>query len=110
MPRRHRLVLVSYALEHGTTVAGPHPDPDQVEAEAWAHLRRKLAYLDRARLRPERTYNPHGGLVLRVLSLDSLTPVGVVTLHARLAQVRADGPDAGRETGRTDDRGGGGEG
>lgn len=101
MPRRHRLEVVCYADEHGLTIAGPHPDADRVEAEAWAYLREKLAHMDRAKLRPSRTYHPHGGLVLKVFEASTLLPVGIVHLRALLLQV---GPD-GRETGRTDQGG-----
>jgi hypothetical protein len=88
MPR-HRLALQAYATFHGQILVGTYADPNQVEAEAWAELRRRCAHLDRAKLTPERQFFPHGGLVLKVISADTQLPVpgAVASIHAMLVQV-----------------------
>jgi hypothetical protein len=96
MPR-HRLALRAYASFHGQILVGPHADPNQVEHEAWALLRQQCAHLDRARLMPVRRFFPHGGLVLKVISADTMLPVAVASIHALLVQL--DGRRASR--GRT---------
>ena len=87
MPR-HRLALRAYATFQGQILIGPYPDPNQVEAEAWAELRRRCAHLDRAKLTPVREFFPHGGLTLKVISADTQLPVpgAVVNIHSLLVE------------------------
>jgi hypothetical protein len=85
MPRS-RLALRAYASFHGQILIGPHPDPNQVEGEAWAELRRRCAHLDRAKLTPVRRLVPHGGLTLKVNSVDTLLPVATCSIHSLLVQ------------------------
>jgi hypothetical protein len=68
MPR-HRLALRAYATFHGQLLVGPYADPNLVEAEAWAELRRRCAHLDRAKLTPMRRPTPFSGLTLKVNSV-----------------------------------------
>ena len=88
MPR-HRLALRAYATFHGQILVGPYADPNQVEAEAWAELRRRCAHLDRAKLTPVRRLAPFGGLTLKVISADTQFPVpgAVASIHAMLVQL-----------------------
>jgi hypothetical protein len=91
MPR-FRLGLRAYATVHGQIVIGPYPDPNQVEAEAWAEIRRQCAHLDRALLRPERNLYPFGGMTLKVISTEKILPVAVVNIHSLLVRLE-DGED-----------------
>jgi hypothetical protein len=85
MPRP-RLALRCYATFHGQMLIGPYADPNLVEAEAWAELRRRCAHLDRARLTPVRQFFPFGGVRLRVDSVDTMLPVAVCGIHSMLVQ------------------------
>jgi hypothetical protein len=95
MPR-HRLALRAYASFHGQILVGPHADPNQVEHEAWALLRQQCAHLDRARLMSVRRFFPHGGLVLKVNSVDTMLPGAVASIHALLVQLGGAGGRVGR--------------
>jgi hypothetical protein len=86
MPR-HRLALRAYADFHGQILIGPYADPNQVEAEAWAEIRRQCAHLDRALLRPERRLYPFGGMTLKVISTEKLLPIAVANIHSLLVQI-----------------------
>jgi hypothetical protein len=86
MPR-FRLGLRAYATVHGQIVIGPYADPNQVEAEAWAEIRRQCAHLNRALLRPERNLYPFGGMTLKVISTEKMLPVAVVNIHSLLVQL-----------------------
>jgi hypothetical protein len=86
MPR-FRLGLRAYATVHGQMLIGPYPDPNQVEAEAWAEIRRQCAYLDRALLRPKRNLYPFGGMTLKVISTEKMLPVAVVNIHSLLVRL-----------------------
>jgi len=86
MPR-HRLALRAYATFHGQMLVGPYADPNQVEAEAWAEIRRQCAPLDRALLRPERSLYPFGGMTLKVISTEKMLPVAVVNIHSLLVRL-----------------------
>ena len=76
----------------GRSWSAPYADPNQVEAEAWAELRRRCAHLDRAKLTPLRQFSPYGGLVLKVISTDTQFPVpdAVASIHSLLVQVDSD--------------------
>ena len=86
MPR-FRLGLRAYATVHGQIVIGPYADPNQVEAEAWAEIRRQCAHLNRALLRPERNLNLFGGMTLKVISTEKMLPVAVVNIHSLLVRL-----------------------
>jgi hypothetical protein len=66
---------------------GPYADPNQVELEAWAELRRRCAHLDRAKLTPVRRLPPFGALTLKVNSIDTLLPVAMCSIHSLLVQL-----------------------
>jgi hypothetical protein len=53
--------------------------------------RRRCAHLDRARLTPVRRFFPHGGLVLKVNSIDTMLPVAMCDIHALLVQLDEEG-------------------
>ena len=42
MPRK-KLRYLCHASHHGRRIAGPHPDPNEVERQAWEYLREKCA-------------------------------------------------------------------
>jgi hypothetical protein len=90
MPR-HRLALRAYATFHGQILIGPYADPNQIEAEAWAELRRRCAHLDRSRLTPVRRFVPFGGVRLKVDSVDTMLPVAVASIHSLLVQEGEEG-------------------
>jgi hypothetical protein len=90
MPR-HRLALRAYATVHGQMLIGPYPDPNQVEAEAWAEIRRRCVHLDRALLRPERNLYPFGGMTLKVISTEKMLPIAVVNIHSLLVEEGEEG-------------------
>ena len=86
MPR-YRLALRAYATFHGQILIGPYPNPNLVEAEAWAELRRRCAHLDRAKLTPMRRLAPYGALTLKVCSIDTMLPVAMANIHSMLVQL-----------------------
>ena len=90
MPRS-RLALRAYASFHGQILIGPYPDPNQVEAEAWAELRRRCAHLDRAKLTHMRRFVPFGGVRLKVISADTMLPVAVCSIHSLLVEEGEEG-------------------
>jgi hypothetical protein len=86
MPRP-RLALRAYATLHGQMLVGPYADPNQVELEAWAELRRQCAHLDRAKLTPVRKFVPFGGVRLKVISADTMLPVAAASIHSLLVEL-----------------------
>ena len=90
MPR-HRLALRAYATLHGQMLVGPYADPNQVELEAWALLRRQCAHIDRARLTPVRQFFPFGGVRLKVMSVDTMLPVTMCSIHSLLVEEGEEG-------------------
>jgi hypothetical protein len=52
----------------------------QIEAEAWAELRRRCIHLDRAKLTPVRRFVLFGGVTLKVISADTMLPVAVCSI------------------------------
>jgi hypothetical protein len=82
--------MLCYASHHGRLIGDPHPDPDEVERQGWAYLRRHLARyrlgLKEAVLKPEREVSPAGSVQLLVRGPDGL-PVEIVHLHTGLYEV-----------------------
>jgi hypothetical protein len=50
-------------------------------------LRQRCAHFDRAKLRPVRRFFPHGGVALKVNSVDTMLPVAMCDIHALLVQL-----------------------
>ena len=65
MPRK-KLRYLCHASHHGRRIAGPHPDPNEIERQAWEYLREHVdRYYDEARragMKAEREVSEIGGL------------------------------------------------
>jgi hypothetical protein len=82
MPRK-KLRYLCHATCNGRTIAGPHPDPNEVERLAWEYLRVKVCrYHDateRAAMKTKREVSAVGGVRLIVRGPDGF-PVETVLL------------------------------
>ena len=89
MPRK-KLRYLCHATCNGRTIAGPHPDPNEVECQAWQYLREHVdRYYDEARraaMKPEREVSAVGGVRLIVREPDGF-PVEIVLLGGGLFEV-----------------------
>jgi hypothetical protein len=89
MPRRP-LRFLCHASHHGRMIAGPHPDPNEVERLAWAFIREQIRqYRPREQWRTykaEREVSHVGGVRLIVRGADGF-PVEIVHLHKGLFEV-----------------------
>lgn len=89
MPRKP-LRYLCHASHHGCTIAGPDPNPNEVERQAWVFLREQIR-----RFRPreewrtctaEREVSHVGGVRLIVRGADGF-PGEIVHLHKGLFEV-----------------------
>ena len=89
MPRK-KLRYLCHATCNGRTIAGPHPDPNEVERLAWEYLRVKVCrYHDateRAAMKAKREVSAVGGVRLIVRGPDGF-PVEIVLLGGGLFEV-----------------------
>ena len=89
MPRK-RLRYLCHASHHGRRIAGPHPDPNEVERLAWEYLREHVdRYYDEARragMKAEREVSAVGAVRLIVREPDGF-PVEIVLLGGGLFEV-----------------------
>ena len=89
MPRK-KLRYLCRATCNGRTIAGPHPDPNEVERLAWeylrAHVRRYYDETQRAGMKAEREVSAVGGVRLIVRGPDGF-PVEIVRLEGGLFEV-----------------------
>jgi hypothetical protein len=89
MPRK-LLRYLCHASHHGRRIAGPHPDPNEVERQAWeylrAHVRRYYDETQRAAMKPEREVSETGAVRLIVRGSDGF-PVEIVLLGGGLFEI-----------------------
>jgi hypothetical protein len=89
MPRKP-LRYLCRATNNGRTIAGPHPDPNEVERQAWeylrAHVRRYYDEARRAGMKAEREVSEGGRVQLIVRGSDGF-PVEIVLLGGGLFEV-----------------------
>jgi hypothetical protein len=89
MPRK-KLRYLCHASHHGRRIAGPHPDPNEIERQTWqylrAHVRRYYDEARRAGMKAEREVSAVGGVRLIVRGPDGF-PVEIVLLDGGLFEV-----------------------
>ncbi len=91
MPRKP-LHFLCHATHHGRTIAGPHPDPNEVERQAWAYLREQVrryrSEAERKTYKAEREVSHVGSVRLIVRGADGF-PVEIVHLEKGLFEVES---------------------
>ena len=87
---RKKLRYLCHASHHGRRIAGPHPDPNEVERLPWEYLRQHVdRYYDEARragMKAEREVSEVGGVRLIARGSDGF-PVEIVRLGGGLFEI-----------------------